>query len=94
MKKTLSPTFTIRSSCEPGSIDAASSLELDPLEDTSEDEDVDPDPGKISPGSPIGKALMGKQKGDEVIVSLPERKIEYEVIRVNTIQDKSKDDKA
>ncbi len=55
-------------------------------------EDVDPDAGKISPGSPIGKALMGKQKGDEVIVSLPEKKIEYEVIRVNTIHDKSKDD--
>ena len=55
-------------------------------------EDVDPDVGKISPGSPIGKALMGKQKGDEVIVSLPEKKIEYEVIHVNTIHDKSKDD--
>ena len=54
-------------------------------------EDVDPDAGKISPGSPIGRALMGKQKGDEVIVSLPEKKIEYEVIRVNTIHDKSKD---
>ena len=57
-------------------------------------EDVDPDAGKISPGSPIGRALMGKQKGDEVIVSLPEKKIEYEVIRVNTIHYKSKDDKA
>jgi len=55
-------------------------------------EDVDPDAGKISPGSPIGRALMGKQKGDEVIVSLPEKKIEYEVIHVNTIHDKSKDD--
>ena len=50
-------------------------------------EDVDPDAGKISPGSPIGKALMGKQKGDEVIVFLPDQKIEYEVIRVNTIHD-------
>ena len=55
-------------------------------------EDVDPEAGKISGGSPIGRALMGKQKGDEVIVSLPEKKIEYEVIRVNTIHDKSKDD--
>jgi len=56
-------------------------------------EDVDPDAGKISPGSPIGRALMGKQKGDEVIVSLPDKKIEYEVIRVKTIHDNSEDDK-
>mgnify|MGYP006086871435 CR=1 FL=1 len=55
-------------------------------------EDVDPDAGKISPGSPVGKALMGKQKGDEVMVLLPEQKIEYEVINVKTIHDKSEDD--
>ena len=55
-------------------------------------EDVDPDAGKISPGSPVGKALMGKQKGDEVMVLLPEQKIEYEVIDVKTIHDKSEDD--
>ena len=54
-------------------------------------EDVDPDSGKISAGSPIGRALMGKQEGDEVIVSLPDQKIEYEVIRVNTIHDNSED---
>ena len=55
-------------------------------------EDVDPDAGKISPGSPVGKALMGKQTGDEVMVLLPEQKIEYEVINVKTIHDKSEDD--
>ena len=55
-------------------------------------EDVDPDAGKISPGSPVGKALMGKQKGDEVMVLLPEQKIEYEVIHVKTIHDNSEDD--
>ncbi|HIF02643.1 MAG TPA: transcription elongation factor GreA [Nitrospinaceae bacterium] len=55
-------------------------------------EDVDPDAGKISPGSPVGKALMGKQKGDEVMVLLPEQKIEYEVINVKTIHDNSEDD--
>ena len=55
-------------------------------------EDVDPDAGKISPGSPVGKALMGKQKGDEVMVLLPEQKIEYEVINVTTIHDNSEDD--
>ena len=55
-------------------------------------EDVDPDAGKISPGSPVGKALMGKQTGDEVKVLLPEQKIEYDVINVKTIHDKSEDD--
>ena len=57
-------------------------------------EDVDPEVGKISGGSPIGRALMGKQKGDEVVISLPDQKIEYEIIQVKTIHDNSKDDKA
>ena len=48
-------------------------------------EDVDPDAGKISPGSPIGRALMGRQKGDEVIIPLPDEKKEYEVIQLVTI---------
>ena len=56
-------------------------------------EDVDPEAGKISGGSPIGRALMGKQEGDEVIILLPEKKLEYEVIRVITIHEKSEDPK-
>ena len=52
-------------------------------------EDVDPEDGKISTASPIGKALMGKQKGDEIIVPLPNQKKEYEVIRVITIHENS-----
>jgi len=36
---------------------------------------------------------MGKQEGDEVIISLPDQKIEYEVIRVNTIHDNLEDNK-
>ena len=50
-------------------------------------EDVDPEVGKISTASPIGKALMGKQEGDEVIVPLPDQRKEYEVIRVLTVHD-------
>ena len=57
-------------------------------------EDVDPEVGKISGGSPIGRALMGKQKGDEVVISLPDQKIEYKIIQVKTIHDNSEDDKA
>ena len=55
-------------------------------------EDVDPDAGKISAASPIGRALMGKQVGDEIIISLPEQKVEYEVIRVTTIHEDSEED--
>ena len=57
-------------------------------------EDVDPEAGKISGGSPIGRALMGKQEGDEVIISLPDQKIEYEIVRIKTIHDCSEDEEA
>ena len=50
-------------------------------------EDVDPDTGKISTAAPIGKALMGKQAGDEVIISLPDQRLEYEVTRILTVHD-------
>ncbi|MBV51857.1 MAG: transcription elongation factor GreA [Nitrospinaceae bacterium] len=55
-------------------------------------EDVDPDVGKISAASPIGRALMGKQEGDEIVIPLPDQKVEYEVIRVTTIHDDSGED--
>ena len=54
-------------------------------------EDVSPEDGKISASSPIGRALMGKQEGDEIAISLPERRMEYEVVRIITIHDNSKD---
>lgn len=38
--------------------------------------------GSISVLSPMGKALLGKEEGDEVIVDAPRGKIEYEVISV------------
>ena len=56
-------------------------------------EDVDPEAGKISGGSPIGRALMGKQEGDEVVILLPEEKLEYEVTRIITIHENSEDPK-
>ena len=52
-------------------------------------EEVNPDEGKISPASPIGRSLMGKQEGDEVTIPLPDGKIEYEVLKVITIHDNS-----
>jgi len=50
-------------------------------------EEVNPDEGKISAASPVGKALLGKQEGDEVTIPLPDNKIEYEVLKVTTIHD-------
>lgn len=52
-------------------------------------EEVNPDEGKISAASPVGRALMGKQEGDEVIIPLPDQKKEFEVLRIMTIHDKS-----
>ncbi|MGB0453356.1 MAG: transcription elongation factor GreA [Bacteriovoracaceae bacterium] len=36
--------------------------------------------GKISYTSPIGKALMGKEEGDQVTVKAPKGDVEYEVV--------------
>jgi len=38
--------------------------------------------GKISVGSPIARALVGKEEGDEVIVKTPNGMIEYEIVQV------------
>ena len=50
-------------------------------------EEVNPDERKLSPASPIGRSLMGKQEGDEITVSLPDGKVEFEVLKVTTIHD-------
>ena len=50
-------------------------------------EEVNPEEGRISTASPIGRALMGKQEGDEVKVPLAEERVEYEVLEVITIHD-------
>ena len=50
-------------------------------------EEVNPDEVKLSPASPIGRSLMGKQEGDEITVSLPDGKVEFEVLKVTTIHD-------
>jgi transcription elongation factor GreA len=45
--------------------------------------EADPKSGKISSASPIGKALLGKKKGDVVKVETPAGEAEYEVLEVN-----------
>ena len=50
-------------------------------------EDADPVRGWISSASPIGRALVGKEVGDEVQVPTPGGLREFEVVRLATIHD-------
>jgi len=50
-------------------------------------EEVNPDEGKISTASPVGKSLLGKQEGDELVISLPNQRKEYEVLKIVTIHE-------
>jgi transcription elongation factor GreA len=43
----------------------------------------DPELGKISVVSPIGKALMGKKKGDSISVKAPMGEVTYEILAIN-----------
>ncbi|MFP4022578.1 MAG: transcription elongation factor GreA [Candidatus Paceibacterota bacterium] len=45
-------------------------------------EEIDTDTGKISFYSPLGEALIGKKKGDEVVVNTPRGEVKYTVINV------------
>jgi len=48
-------------------------------------EEVDPKIGKISVSSPIGRALLNKSEGDDIIIKLPSGTREYGVTRLETI---------
>jgi transcription elongation factor GreA len=50
-------------------------------------EDADPDRGLVSVASPIGKALVGKEAGDEVSAPTPAGVRSFEVVRLITIHD-------
>ena len=52
-------------------------------------EDSDPDRGFISVASPIGRALVGKEDGDEVTVPTPAGTRELEIVRLSTIHDEA-----
>jgi transcription elongation factor GreA len=41
--------------------------------------EVDPARGKISMASPLGKALIGRRSGDNVVVSAPAGKLKYQI---------------
>jgi len=50
-------------------------------------EEADAAQGLISTTSPIGRALLGRQRGDEVTVQTPAGTKEFEVIRLKTIHE-------
>jgi transcription elongation factor GreA len=66
-------------------LDVAKSTEIEYKLVTVEEADVTK--GLISTSSPIGKALLGKKPGDEVVVVTPAGKKEYEVVSLSTIYD-------
>ena len=50
-------------------------------------EDADATKGLISTSSPIGKAIVGKQEGDDITVPTPTGVRRFELISLNTIHD-------
>lgn len=50
-------------------------------------EESDPQQGLISTTSPVGRSLMGKIEGDEVVVSTPAGARNFEVRRMSTLHD-------
>ncbi len=50
-------------------------------------EESDPQQGLISTTSPVGKSLMGKEEGDEVVVRTPAGARNFEIKRMTTIHD-------
>ena len=45
-------------------------------------EEADVKAGKISTISPVGRALIGKEEGDEVRIQAPGRTVEYEILDI------------
>ena len=50
-------------------------------------EDADVDKGLISTSSPIGRAIVGKEAGDEVLVVTPNGKRAFEITKLLTVHD-------
>lgn len=53
-------------------------------------EESDPIAGFISTVSPIGRSLMGREAGDEVVVSIPSGSRRFEIRKLTTLHDQPK----
>lgn len=45
-------------------------------------EEADVKQGKISISAPVGRALLGKEVGDSVVIKAPARTMEYEILEI------------
>ena len=54
-------------------------------------EESNPQEGLISTVSPIGKSLMGKEEGDEVVVRTPAGARNFEIVRLTTLHDEAEE---
>src|SRR4249920_2482817 len=52
-------------------------------------EDADAEHGMISTASPIGRALLNKEEGDEALVTTPNGSRRFEVVKLVTIHDEA-----
>jgi len=52
-------------------------------------EDADAAKGLVSASSPIGKALVGKQAGDEAVVETPTGVRRFDIIKLTTVHDEA-----
>ena len=50
-------------------------------------EDADVEKGRISTSSPIGRAFLGREEGDEVLVVTPNGRRTFEIVKLLTIHD-------
>ncbi len=50
-------------------------------------EDTDPSKGWVSTASPIGRAIVGKEEGDEIHVTTPAGVREFELVKLTTIHE-------
>jgi transcription elongation factor GreA len=50
-------------------------------------EDADPERGLVSVASPVGRALVGKEVGDEVVAPTPGGSREFEIVKLVTVHD-------
>ncbi len=56
--------------------------------------EADPFEGKISNESPIGKALLGRKKGDIAEVSVPDGIVKFKIMDISKADENHKDNKA
>ncbi len=52
-------------------------------------EEADADKGMISTSSPIGRAILNKEEGDEIKVTTPSGARNFELLKLTTIHDEA-----